>query len=190
MNGRVREHRSHHKEGSHRRMLLAIVLVLGSNSFWSLLRSCLFPQINPFDEAKYIVSGSQLLHFQVRDLAWGPLVALFYAPFHLVFGGSPDWFMLEAWAGRCLLRPAVADDLRPWSRIEGARSSVGSGRALVRGRPFVRPLPTRAMRFLPAWRPWRWQLCFAIGARRAVKAVVLGSIWSDWPCSPGRKPFS
>ncbi|MGH2625791.1 MAG: hypothetical protein ACRDHY_03975 [Anaerolineales bacterium] len=60
-------------------------------------------EINPHDEAKYIESGKSLLDLEVRDLGWGPLVALVYAPFHLVLGGSPDWFLGEARAGRYLL---------------------------------------------------------------------------------------
>jgi len=78
--------------------ILVIQLILVSPS---LMPS--FPQINPFDEAKYVISGRQLLQFEVRDLAWGPLVATIYAPLHLVFGHSPDWFMLETWSGRIVL---------------------------------------------------------------------------------------
>lgn len=62
-----------------------------------------FSQINPYDEAKYIESGSLLWRFEFRQLAWGPLVALVYAPFHLVLGSMADWFLAEAWAGRFLL---------------------------------------------------------------------------------------
>ena len=62
-----------------------------------------FAEINPFDEAKYVESGWLLLKGEVRSLAWGPLVALFYAPVHLVVGNSPNWFMIEAWVGRFLL---------------------------------------------------------------------------------------
>lgn len=62
-----------------------------------------FPQINPFDEAKYVISGEQLLHFQIRDLAHGPFVAVLYAPLQIVFGPSQDWFVLETWAGRFIL---------------------------------------------------------------------------------------
>lgn len=83
-------------------MVVAAVLVLQV----LLVSPALMPSfggINPYDEAKYIVSGDQLLHLQVRDLAWGPLVAVFYAPIDLVFGQNPDWFMLEAWAGRVVL---------------------------------------------------------------------------------------
>lgn len=62
-----------------------------------------FWQINPHDEAKYIESGRRLLDFQIRDMAWGPLVALVYAPLHLIFGNSFDWFIIEAWGGRIIL---------------------------------------------------------------------------------------
>ena len=62
-----------------------------------------FAEINPYDEAKYIESGSMLTRFELRELAWGPLLGLVYAPFHLVFGHLPDWFLVEAWAGRIVL---------------------------------------------------------------------------------------
>ena len=62
-----------------------------------------YSEINPFDEAKYIESGRLLLTGELRDLPWGPLVALAYAPFHLIFGNSPNWFVIEAWSGRILL---------------------------------------------------------------------------------------
>jgi len=38
------------------------------------------------DEAKYVESGWLLLKGEVRSLAWGPLVALCYAPAHLFVG--------------------------------------------------------------------------------------------------------
>jgi len=60
-------------------------------------------QINPYDGAKYIESGHQLLIWGVRDLSWAPLVALIYAPLDLLFGQSPNWFLLEAWAGNIIL---------------------------------------------------------------------------------------
>jgi hypothetical protein len=78
--------------------ILAVQLVLVSPSLMPA-----FPDINGFDEAQYVVSGRQLLQFQVRDLAWGPLVGVFYAPLHLLLGWSPDWFVLETWVGRILL---------------------------------------------------------------------------------------
>lgn len=59
--------------------------------------------VSPDDEAKYVQSGWLLLHGEPRDLAWGPLVALVYAPLHLLVGNSPDWFLLEVWLGRFLL---------------------------------------------------------------------------------------
>ena len=62
-----------------------------------------FSEINPFDEAKYVESGWLFLKGEIRSLAWGPLVALFYAPVHLLVGNSPDWFMIETWVGRFLL---------------------------------------------------------------------------------------
>lgn len=62
-----------------------------------------FAEINPYDEAKYIESGSRLLDLQVREQAWGPLVAVPYSLLHLLFGSSPSWFVMEAWGGRFLL---------------------------------------------------------------------------------------
>lgn len=62
-----------------------------------------FDSINPHDEAKYIDSGRSLLDLQIRDPAWGPLVAVVYAPFHLLFQRSVDWLVWEAFAGRLLL---------------------------------------------------------------------------------------
>ena len=59
--------------------------------------------INVNDEAKYVESGRLLLRGEIRDLSWGPLVALVYAPLHLVVGNSPDWFLLETWGGRFIL---------------------------------------------------------------------------------------
>ena len=59
--------------------------------------------INPNDGAKYIESGRQLLIWGVRDLSWGPLVSLLYAPLHLIIGNNPNWFLLEAWGGNVIL---------------------------------------------------------------------------------------
>lgn len=60
-------------------------------------------EINAFDEAKYIESGRLLLRGEIRNLSWGPIVALLYAPLHLIFSNSPDWFVLEARSGRLIL---------------------------------------------------------------------------------------
>jgi hypothetical protein len=76
--------------------LLTLLLVMPS-----LMPS--FSVINPDDEAKYVESGWRLLRGDIRDLAWGPIVALVYAPVHLIVGGSPDWFMIETWTGRIVL---------------------------------------------------------------------------------------
>lgn len=78
--------------------MLVIQLLLVSPS---LMPS--FPQINAYDEAQYVGSGRLLLHFEVRDLAWGPLVAVLYAPLHVLLGWSNNWFVLETWAGRFVL---------------------------------------------------------------------------------------
>jgi hypothetical protein len=60
-------------------------------------------QIGPYDEAKYIESGRLLTRLEIRNLSWGPLVAVVYAPLHLILGNHLDWFLLEAWAGRFVL---------------------------------------------------------------------------------------
>ncbi len=59
-------------------------------------------EINPDDGAKYVESGRLLLTWGFRNLAWGPLVGLVYAPIHLVVGHLPNWFMLEAWIGNVI----------------------------------------------------------------------------------------
>ena len=86
------------------RSSLVLVLVLLLNLI--LVSPNLMPdfiEINPHDETKYIDSGRSLIDFQFRELAWGPLIAVLYAPLHLLFSGSPDWFLIEAWAGRLTL---------------------------------------------------------------------------------------
>jgi hypothetical protein len=83
-------------------LILAVVLI----SYLILISPDLLPTIHeilPHDEAKYIDSGRSLVSLQLRQLSWGPLVAVFYAPLHLIFKGSLDWFLLEAWVGRILL---------------------------------------------------------------------------------------
>lgn len=62
-----------------------------------------FSEINPHDGAKYIESGRMLFIWGTRELSWGPIVALIYAPVHLIVGRSPDWFMIEAWAGNFIM---------------------------------------------------------------------------------------
>ena len=79
-------------------LVLAINLILVGPDLMPM-----FSDINPYDEAKYIESGRYLIELEVRDLSWGPLVAVVYAPFHLIFRHMPDWFLIEAWAGRFLL---------------------------------------------------------------------------------------
>ena len=84
--------------------LWVVVLVLATQTL--LVSPDLMPaysEINAFDEAKYIESGRLLLVGELRELAWGPLVALVYAPFYLIFGSLPDWFVISAWSGRILL---------------------------------------------------------------------------------------
>lgn len=82
----------------------AVVLVLATQTL--LVSPDLMPaysEINAFDETKYIESGRLLLAGELRELAWGPLVGVVYAPFYLIFGSFPDWFVISAWSGRFLL---------------------------------------------------------------------------------------
>lgn len=91
------------------REILLVLLILFANLI--LISPTLMPefyQVNPHDEAKYIESGSYLLHGQLRDLAWAPLVAFLYAPIHFFVGNSPDWFLLEVWIGRFVLALAIS----------------------------------------------------------------------------------
>ncbi|MBG0771163.1 MAG: glycosyltransferase family 39 protein, partial [Anaerolineaceae bacterium] len=84
-------------------MILLIAFFL-LNTFFILSRITPgFYEINPYDSAKYIESGYQLLTWGVRDLSWGPLVSLIYAPLDLIVGQSPNWFLLEAWGGNIIL---------------------------------------------------------------------------------------
>jgi len=86
------------------RSSIIVVLIFFFNLF--LVLSKLTPrltEINPHDGAKYIESGRLLLIWGLRDLAWGPLVAFIYAPIHLLVGNSPNWFIIEAWAGNIIL---------------------------------------------------------------------------------------
>jgi hypothetical protein len=62
-----------------------------------------FIEINPHDGAKYIESGRMLFIWGTRQLSWGPIVALIYAPIHLFVGQSADWFMIETWAGNFIM---------------------------------------------------------------------------------------
>jgi hypothetical protein len=75
-----------------------------------------FASINPYDEAKYIDSGRSLLAGDLRQLSWGPLVALLYAPFVLLRPVHPDWFLLSAWGGRFVLYTLIW-----WSTLHLAR---------------------------------------------------------------------
>jgi hypothetical protein len=105
-------------------VLITIIFLLNLFFVVSRLTPGLY-EINPHDEAKYIESGRLLLHWGLRDLAWGPLVAFIYAPLHLVVGNSPNWFLIEAWAGNIILFAllwfafyAMARELQEWiSRI-------------------------------------------------------------------------
>lgn len=83
-----------------RLILLALVFV-----YLILIAPDLLPTIHsilPDDEAKYIDSGRSLVGLEIRQLAWGPIVAALYAPLHVIFGSSPNWFLQEAWVGRIM----------------------------------------------------------------------------------------
>lgn len=84
-----------------------------------------YSQINPQDEAKYIYSGVELLKGEVRDLAWGPLVAFVYSPMYLLTKASPYHFFYQAFLGKLLilallwtafavLADQLAGNRRPW----------------------------------------------------------------------------
>jgi hypothetical protein len=85
-----------------------------------------FASINPYDEAKYIDSGRSLLAGDLRQLSWGPLVALIYAPFALLRNISPDWFLLSAWGGRFVLYALIW-----WSTLTLARRLWPEAQSLV-----------------------------------------------------------
>jgi hypothetical protein len=83
---------------------LAVVAVMGLLTL--LVSPDLMPsyaQINAYDEARYIESGHLMLAGEFRNIVWGPLVALVYAPLHLIVGDSPDWFIIEAGLGRIIM---------------------------------------------------------------------------------------
>ena len=85
-------------------LILVIISLFLLNTFFILSKiTPNFYEINPYDGSKYIESGHQLLTWGVRDLSWGPLVALIYAPLDLIFGRSSNWFLLEAWGGNLIL---------------------------------------------------------------------------------------
>jgi len=82
-----------------RKILLVLTILLIHFLLISPSLMPAFNEINMDDEAKYIESGWRLLREGPRELAWGPLVSFVYAPVHLLVGGSPNWFMIEAWVG-------------------------------------------------------------------------------------------
>jgi hypothetical protein len=79
-------------------MLLVISVVLVSSD---LLPS--YYEINAYDEAKYIESGLRFLLGDIRELARGPLVAIFFAPLVAMMRNNPNWFMLVDGIGRVIL---------------------------------------------------------------------------------------
>lgn len=81
--------------------VLAVMAILTLLVSPDLLPS--YAQINAYDEARYIESGRLLLDGEFRNLVWGPLVALVYAPIHVLVSGSPDWFILQAGLGRIVI---------------------------------------------------------------------------------------
>jgi MFS family permease len=62
-----------------------------------------YASINSHDEAKYIESGRKMLNGELREPSWGPLVAVVYAAPYPFVQHSPDWFVLNAAAGRFIL---------------------------------------------------------------------------------------
>ena len=72
-----------------------------------LVASSLLPsydEINPFDGAKYIESGRQLIDGgELREISRSPTLALMYAGIYLFVRGSLNWFVLSAGIGNILL---------------------------------------------------------------------------------------
>ena len=72
-----------------------------------LVASSILPsyiEINPFDGAKYIESGRQLVDGgELRELSRSPTLALMYAVIYLFVRQSVDWFVLSAGIGNLLL---------------------------------------------------------------------------------------
>jgi hypothetical protein len=90
-------------KGSLREWLLLALILITTLILVSPRLMSAFDEINAYDEAKYVVSGKSLAQGEVRDISWGLLVALIYAPLHLFLKSSPDWFILETWSGRFVL---------------------------------------------------------------------------------------
>ncbi len=63
-----------------------------------------YDEINPFDAAKYIESGRQLVDGgELREISRSPTLALMYAGIYLFVRGSLNWFVLSAGIGNILL---------------------------------------------------------------------------------------
>jgi len=60
-------------------------------------------EIAPWDETYYLMSGKRLLSGELPTLAYGPLMALFYAVCYLPFKSSPFWLVHANSLGRFLL---------------------------------------------------------------------------------------
>ena len=60
-------------------------------------------EIAPWDETYYLMSGKLLLSGELPTLAYGPLMALFYAVCNLPFKSSPFWLVHANSLGRFLL---------------------------------------------------------------------------------------
>ena len=60
-------------------------------------------EIAPWDETYYIISGRNILDGQLPDLAYGPLLSLFYMINSLPFLNSPFWLIHTNSLGRFLL---------------------------------------------------------------------------------------
>lgn len=126
---------------SRTREILLVLLILLTNLI--LISPTLMPDfaaINPHDEAKYIESGWYLLHGQVRDLAWAPLVSFLYAPIHLLVGNSPDWFLLEAWIGRFVLTVAISLSLLHLARQLMPHTHPAVIAGILLGSTFIFPI--------------------------------------------------
>jgi type III secretory pathway component EscU len=63
-----------------------------------------YDEINPFDGAKYIESGRQLVDGgELREISRSPTLSLIYAGIYLFVQNSLDWFVLSAGIGNLIL---------------------------------------------------------------------------------------
>ncbi len=85
---------------------ITVLIALGVFVFSLLLNwSAFVPtlgEINPWDEAGYVLSGQEMLTGELPIFAGSPLTAALYAFTGLIFGSSPFWFIHSVAAGRLI----------------------------------------------------------------------------------------